>query len=629
MPSDFWTFFSQPSSLIDWIKLIGLIFSVLGGGGLIGYGTNFIRIFSLYRERKNLKILKKQIPEDIQKGFNFDRSTRYYIKPDCQTLDPANAIEPQRSRKTKKLFALMDKTLKNPSKDPYIMLLSDTGMGKSSFFLNYYAHLLRRKRKFKAALFSLNDFHVDKRIESIKEPEKTILFLDALDEDIKAKDHEKRLQDIVNLTCDFRNILITCRSQFYSKDDELPKFTGIPKSGPRTLGENREYEFSRLYLSPFSDEQVESYIKRRYPIWKLTLRHNARKIVEKIPRQSMTIRPLVLSYIIDLPLKEKEYNYSFELYEEIINGWLEREEDPTKAINKELLRDFSEQLAVDIYLNREQRGAEHISYMELETFKEQRNINIDERYLTGRTLLNRDAVGNWKFAHRSFMEYLVVMKFANGDKSCVNTEWTNQMKSFLRDIIQHKIQIGEAIKFDCRYSKRIFQCNLRSIPKENLNFSDVTRLQKKYCYIDSDGKKKGKSIDHLYELKEEFGEMVVVDYATGLIWKQLASVRTMSYKEAKNYLNKLNRYVAAMGKKKWRFPTIEEAMSLIERNRRNDGTVASIYIDSVFDNNECMIWTSDTERGSNAWGTKMGYSKNFTVNSGGDLVYVRAVRSGQ
>jgi hypothetical protein len=47
-----------------------------------------------------------------------------------------------------------------------------------------------------------------------------------------------------------------------------------------------------------------------------------------------------------------------------------------------------------------------------------------------RSLLNRDAQGNLKFAHRSIMEYLFVARFRKFPSSTPRLEWTDQMKRF-------------------------------------------------------------------------------------------------------------------------------------------------------------------------------------------------------
>jgi hypothetical protein len=94
------------------------------------------------------------------------------------------------------------------------------------------------------------------RISKIDDKQNTVLFLDAFDEDTKAiADHKARLLEIMDACKDFRRILITCRTQFFPSDEEIPVRTGIFKFEPRRVGESAEYEFWKMYLAPFSDAQ--------------------------------------------------------------------------------------------------------------------------------------------------------------------------------------------------------------------------------------------------------------------------------------------------------------------------------------------------------------------------------------
>ena len=97
------------------------------------------------------------------------------------------------------------------------------------------------------------------------------------------------------------------------------------------------------------------------------------------------------------------------------------------------------------------------------------------------------------------------------------------------------------------------------------------------------------------------------------------------YEEAKNWINDLNLKGVA-GYSDWRLPTLEEAMSLMESEKKND----DLYIDSIFEAKQYLIWTSDMVKGESwAWlvnfgSGSCGFGRLFGL---GDLYYVRAVRS--
>ena len=101
-----------------------------------------------------------------------------------------------------------------------------------------------------------------------------------------------------------------------------------------------------------------------------------------------------------------------------------------------MLRIFSERLAVELYLNRSVRGSERATRSEVECLAKLWGINIESWQLTGRSLLNRDAKGNYKFAHRSIMEYLYVFCCLAGERRCARIAWTDQMQTFFLDFLR-------------------------------------------------------------------------------------------------------------------------------------------------------------------------------------------------
>ena len=49
------------------------------------------------------------------------------------------------------------------------------------------------------------------------------VFLDALDEDTKAiADHKERISELMQLAKKFKRVIISCRTQFFLKDEEIP-----------------------------------------------------------------------------------------------------------------------------------------------------------------------------------------------------------------------------------------------------------------------------------------------------------------------------------------------------------------------------------------------------------------------
>jgi len=398
------------------------------------------------------RLLKRLSPA----GFSIEqieRETKYYIWPECQRdMDPAKSDEPggDKIAGRKDLCSTIDNLLMHDTAHKHYILLADTGMGKSSFLLNYFArHLWRWHKPFKMELIPLGEEGLlEDCLIQIHSPGNTVLLLDAFDEDIKAiQDHAQRLSEIVRQTRKFYRVFITCRTQFFPRDEEIPQYTDLLKPGPHRLGDPPQYVFDRLYLSPFSDQQIRAYLDCRFPIQQrhqqqaqIDRRQQAQAIVDKIP--NLVVRPILLDYIDDLIVSDKPFENCYQIYTAMVDAWLERERafalkrDRPFIKDIEALRKFSNKLAIELFANREKRGSGRIPYGEIEPTARLFGIKLDTWQLAGRSLLNRDAEGNYKFAHRSFLEFLFAQQLIDGDQEALQVPikyWTEQLKLFLVD----------------------------------------------------------------------------------------------------------------------------------------------------------------------------------------------------
>ena len=128
------------------------------------------------------------------------------------------------------------------------------------------------------------------------------------------------------------------------------------------------------------------------------------------------------------------------------------------------------------------------------------------------------------------------------------------------------------------------------------------------------------TIIHRYDLKVIYGDKVVIDHATGLMWRQSGSYENMEWEEAKKWVRELNNR-GYPGYNDWRLPTVEEASSLIESSESN-----GLYIDPIFSNKQEWIWTGDVYGSEGVWGVSFGSDLVFWVNFTSEF-YVRPVRS--
>lgn len=380
----------------------------------------------------NERRIARDFGADLYSVEDIRSATRFYVRPDAASIDLIQELEKGDNiiATREDLFRAVRRFLEAESSHRHLLLLADSGMGKSSFVLNYYAfNRSRWRNKSRLAVVPLghhNAVDIIKQIHPHKRRE-TILFLDAFDEDLEAvKNYWVRLNELMSVCGGFRRVLITCRTQFFPQESAIPQLATMvvgPRSGPA------HHTFWRLYLAPFSDRQVDEYLKRRFGFWGFQKKAKARSLVKKVP--NLTVRPLLLSYITELLEADSPLVLTWEVYSALTTKWYKRETF-WKDFNH--LEMFSEELAIHLYLGFLEHGFDRVERTVIvniikNLFSSVRDI--DEWKATSRSLLHRDAAGNWKFAHRSIMEFLFLKRFFEGDKRCQGRKWSEQMKSFV------------------------------------------------------------------------------------------------------------------------------------------------------------------------------------------------------
>jgi hypothetical protein len=165
-------------------------------------------------------------------------------------------------------------------------------------------------------------------------------------------------------------------------------------------------------------------------------------------------------------------------------------------------------------------------------------------------------------------------------------------------------------------SKSLSETDVKAVLKKIDFYCHEYDWNKDFCNPD------GRGFTNNYEVLTIAGDKVVIDRASDLMWQQGGSSDNMKFEAAKSWIDDLNQRGYA-GFKDWRLPTLEEAMSLMEREEMN----GDLYIDPIFDKTQRYIWTADPVAGSAAvWVVLFddGYCPPY-----GHYNYVRAVRSGQ
>jgi len=404
---------------------------------LLGLAAGLLKLISAILDYRRLKEAEK-----IQRKISFSGSVssftssdirdgiKNYVVPDCAQTDPSNQNDLRNVADVREsVMSAVERFIDRGDQYRHMLILADSGMGKTTFCMNFYVRMSKKKNSnYACAIIPLGRPSVLENIRKIENQSDTILLLDAFDEDpVAIENGNARISAIMDASSAFRSVIITCRSQFFENDASIPTRTGVSVIRPRRAGERSEYHFYKLYLLPFSTNQIDKYLDVNFQWWKwngIAHRAKAKSLIAEIPE--LSVRPMLLALVPDL-IKSKEKIYElFDLYKFMVDRWVKRESD---WISPEILLAVSKKLAVYMYTSRIRRGNERVTLSELQDIA--KYLNVDEehwKHLTARSLLNRDSDGNFKFSHRSIMEYLYVVSAIEGDAQCFTMVWTDLMR---------------------------------------------------------------------------------------------------------------------------------------------------------------------------------------------------------
>ena len=141
----------------------------------------------------------------------------------------------------------------------------------------------------------------------------------------------------------------------------------------------------------------------------------------------------------------------------------------------------------------------------------------------------------------------------------------------------------------------------RSTPVSELSDVDVREMIYKNGFFDSGMSRipwsnpASEGFSNRFEIKEN--GLIVIDYASGLVWDRNGSNAMMYYADAHKYIDSLNK-VNFAGHSDWRLPTLEEAMSLMDKKANG---VPPMHIETVFNLQPLVMWTSDKQDPESIW----------------------------
>ena len=364
-------------------------------------------IKKLWAELRKIRKKRSKELEEINKIVYGDPISlaEYYVEPDCQEVNPMDREDEDFLAAKEPLMRKIDQFIKKKNLnlgDHILFILSDAGMGKTSILIMLkLMHITSFwPRGHQCVLKKLSKSTLSE-IQEIDNKRKTILLLDALDEDHSAFGRiNEYLTELLLQTKEFYKVILTCRTQFFPRLErdrfERPGVVNI--SG---------YNCISKYISFFDEDKVETYLKKRFPkaLGLFTPYGKIRKAKDVVSIMgSLRCRPMLLNYIEDLMDRdiETKNNSEYFVYWSLVKSWLDREK-VKHQVPSEKLWNACAILATHMF----EKGIRSISEIELdELIKEKAELKSVKSFeIKGRSLLNRNSDGDYRFSHYSIQEF--------------------------------------------------------------------------------------------------------------------------------------------------------------------------------------------------------------------------------
>jgi hypothetical protein len=200
---------------------------------------------------------------------------------------------------------------------------------------------------------------------------------------------------------------------------------------------------------------------------------------------------------------------------------------------------------------------------------------------------------------------LAVQKDNNAYKKALATGTSVAVEEYLKQFpeglhaAEAKEKVVELKDLEQKEALRIRRILATSIQlrtqSQEIGVEEVKQMLVKYGFFDKYYNKTG-NFKNKFQLKQDKQSSVVLDYATGLMWHQSGSEKYMKFESVQNWFDQLNQSKYA-GFSDWRLPTLEEAVSLMEKNENRNG----LFIDIQFNREQKYIWTGDRFGSNKSW----------------------------
>ena len=260
-------------------------------------------------------------------------------------------------------------------------------------------------------------------------------------------------------------VILTCRTQYFRTRDQEKEVLNDDSSYVKIV--NRP-NFDVIYLEDFTEGKIEKFLKKRTPgHWQSYFK----QIKETYNLIELAKRPVLLDIIVkSLPqlVSRNEPINPGKLYETYTDYWMDRDIKRARTIiNRRDKSIFMQELAYQMFI--QEKLSIHYSNLSnsiKQNFKLERSDEIDyfSHDIMTCSFLSRDEMGNYKFAHKSFMEFFVAQKL------CADIE-KNKIEDFKEKNITHEIAL--------------FLSNLLTQKERLYEWIEFTKLDKDLKYLGS------------------------------------------------------------------------------------------------------------------------------------------------
>lgn len=332
-----------------------------------------------------------------------------------------------------------------------LLILGEYGSGKSSFCYNYSLQLLEdftngkgeffpiliKLRRYNKAIgikeiltdyfvneLAINNFNIS-TFQLLLKHMNVVLIFDGYDEIGKRVDFDIKyevLKDICTIAGTNSKVILTCRPNFFQNEEEFREI--FHKSYILyEPGEKNLLEFKECMIQELDEEQICEYIQSYYEDFNKNgiSYEDIHKWIKNIhDLMDLAKRPFLLYMILNtLPqlVSIKNGNdlvkiNAAQLYETYTDNWIKREDrKKVTLITRNKKEEFCKELAFVLY----SKNVDYIDYKDLpERIKNYfYNLNSDEEIhffshdIQNCSFLTSDRSGEFRFIHKSFMEYFV------------------------------------------------------------------------------------------------------------------------------------------------------------------------------------------------------------------------------